>query len=47
MVVADILNLKKLGGWKSSTVVEGYVGSSLDGQLKIASMLSTKNPPNV
>ncbi|KAK4886064.1 hypothetical protein RN001_002335 [Aquatica leii] len=49
----DIINLKKLGGWRSSTVAESYVGSSLDGQLKIASMLSTEdttsmqNMPNI
>lgn len=36
----DILQLKKLGGWKSSTVAEGYVENSLKGQLNIANMLS-------
>lgn len=36
----DILQLKRLGGWKSSTVAEGYVENSLHGQVKIANMLS-------
>lgn len=36
----DVLQLKKLGGWKSSSVAEGYVDSSLDGQIKIANLLS-------
>lgn len=36
----DILQLKKMGGWKSSSVAEGYVENSLEGQLKIAQMLS-------
>lgn len=41
----DILQLKKLGGWKSSAVAEGYVENSLHGQVKIANMLShTENP---
>lgn len=34
------LQLKRLGGWKSSTVAEGYVDNSLDGRLKIANVLS-------
>ncbi|KAJ8977830.1 hypothetical protein NQ317_011914, partial [Molorchus minor] len=41
----DILQLKKLGGWKSNTVAEGYVENSLHGQIKIANMLShVENP---
>jgi len=39
----DVLQLKRLGGWKSSAVAEGYVENSLDGQLKIASMLSSSS----
>lgn len=38
---ADVLQLKRLGGWKSSTVAEGYVDSSLENQSKTAKMLST------
>ena len=36
----DVLQLKRLGGWKSSTVAEGYVDVSLDNQSKTAKMLS-------
>jgi len=38
---ADILQLKRLGGWKSNAVAEGYVETSISGQTKIASMLSS------
>jgi len=34
---ADILQLKRLGGWKSNAVAEGYVETSISGQTKIAS----------
>lgn len=37
----DVLQLKRLGGWKSSTVAEGYVDSSSQGQEQIAHILST------
>lgn len=37
----DVLQLKRLGGWKSSAVAEGYVDQSSDGQLRIAKMLSS------
>lgn len=39
---ADILQLKRLGGWKSNTVAEGYVESSMTGQIKISELLSAK-----
>lgn len=39
----DVLQLKRLGGWKSSSVAEGYVDSSSVGQVKIANMLSSDN----
>jgi hypothetical protein len=44
----DVLQLKTLGGWKSSGVAESYVNHSLDGQLKIAKMLfkKVKNHPS-
>lgn len=44
----DVLQLKRLGGWKSSGIAESYVDHSLDGQLKIARMLSkeVKNHPS-
>lgn len=38
----DVLQLKRMGGWKSSSVAEGYVDSSLEGQLKISNMLSSQ-----
>lgn len=38
---ADILQLKRLGGWKSSTVAEGYIESSLENKSKTALMLSS------
>ncbi|XP_031350882.1 uncharacterized protein LOC116176442 [Photinus pyralis] len=41
----DILQLKRLGGWKSSTVAEGYVENSIHGQVQIANMLSHAEKP--
>ena len=35
-----MLQVKNLGGWKSDAVAQGYIEHSLDGQLKIANMLS-------
>ncbi|MGH9701080.1 MAG: tyrosine-type recombinase/integrase [Candidatus Acidiferrales bacterium] len=40
----DILQLKRLGGWKSSAVAEGYVDKSTDSQLKIATRISGEMP---
>lgn len=40
----DILQLKRLGGWKSSTVAEGYVDKSTDSQVKIATKISGEMP---
>ena len=42
----DILDVKKLGGWKSRTLAEGYVDTSLNSRIKIANMLSTKSTEN-
>lgn len=39
---ADVLQLKRLGGWKSSTVAEGYVDCSMENKTKTATMLSTR-----
>lgn len=41
---ADVLQLKRLGGWKSSSVAEGYVDASLEGQVRIAELLTASNP---
>ncbi len=38
---ADLLQLKRLGGWKSSTVAEGYIEASLENKSKTALMLSS------
>lgn len=38
---ADVLQLKRLGGWKSSTVAESYVDNSVVGQVKIANILTS------
>ncbi|KAJ8932318.1 hypothetical protein NQ314_014754 [Rhamnusium bicolor] len=38
---ADVLQLKRLGGWKSSTVVESYVDCSVENKIKTATMMST------
>ena len=38
---ADILQLKRLGGWKSSAVAEGYVDASVANQTKTANMISS------
>lgn len=35
------LQLKRLGGWKSSTIAEGYVDNSVAGQLQIANVLTS------
>ena len=43
---ADILDVKQIGGWKSSAVAEGYVDTSLNSRIKIANMLSTKSTEN-
>ncbi|KAK4884868.1 hypothetical protein RN001_001139 [Aquatica leii] len=37
----DVLQLKRLGGWKSSSVAEGYVENSSEGQEKVAQLLSS------
>ena len=37
---ADILALKRHGGWKSSTVAEGYVGDSLNNKIDTANRIS-------
>ncbi|KAJ8914283.1 hypothetical protein NQ315_011017 [Exocentrus adspersus] len=39
---ANVLQLKRLGGWKSSTVAEGYVDSSMENKTKTATMLSQR-----
>lgn len=39
---ANVLQLKRLGGWKSSTVAEGYVDSSMENKTKTAVMLSQR-----
>jgi len=39
---ANVLQLKKLGGCKSSTVAEGYVDSSMENKTKTAAMLSQR-----
>lgn len=40
----DVVQLKLLGGWKSSTVAEGYVDNSIKGKKKRARMLSGQDP---
>lgn len=36
---ADVLTLKRHGGWKSNTVAEGYVEESVEGKKKIADLI--------
>ncbi|KAK5641530.1 hypothetical protein RI129_010077 [Pyrocoelia pectoralis] len=43
---ADILQLKRLGGWKSSAVAEGYVDVSVANQTKTANMISLTTLPS-
>lgn len=43
---ADILKLKQHGGWKSSTVAEGYVDSSLKTKMECASMILSNQEKN-
>lgn len=38
---ADILTLKRHGGWKSSTVAEGYVEDSITNKIKISKCILT------
>lgn len=35
----DLLTLKQHGGWKSSTVAEGYIAESISGNKRIATMV--------
>lgn len=35
----DLLTLKRHGGWRSSTVAEGYVGDSLNNKITIANKI--------
>lgn len=42
---ADLVTLKRLGGWKSSNVAEGYIEDTMAGKRKIANMIkNTINP---
>lgn len=43
---ADILQLKRLGGWRSSTVAESYVDESVANQTKTANMISSTTLPS-
>lgn len=40
----DMMNLKRLGGWKSDTVAQGYIAESDAGRKKRASALRTSSP---
>lgn len=37
---ADLATLKRHGGWRSSTVAEGYIGDSLNNKINIADKIS-------
>ena len=37
----DLLSVKRHGGWKSSTVAEGYIQDSLHGKIAIADQLAS------
>lgn len=39
---ADIVTLKRHGGWKSSTVAEGYIEDSIKNKVKIGETISTE-----
>ena len=39
----DLVNLKRLGGWQSDTVAQGYIGESVDGQRKRAKIITGDN----
>ena len=39
----DLLTLKRHGGWKSSTVVEGYAEGTLKKKIEVAQKLSPQN----
>jgi hypothetical protein len=40
LVNGDVVQLKRLGEWKSSAIRESYVPSSLDSQMKTADIQS-------
>lgn len=39
---ADILTLKRHGGWRSSTIAEGYVSESVQNKRKIGNLICTR-----
>lgn len=43
---ADILELKRHGGWKSSTVVEGYIDDSIQNKIRTSKKISIENVDN-
>lgn len=43
---ADILTLKRHGGWKSSAVAEGYVDQSIEGKINIANKVAGSTEEN-
>lgn len=43
----DLLTLKNHGGWKSSTVAEGYIESSISKKIKISHMLGCETHTNI
>lgn len=40
----DLLTIKKQGGWKSSTVVEGYIDTSMKKKVQVADMFRCPSP---
>jgi hypothetical protein len=38
----DLLTIKRFGGWKSSTVAEGYIEASMQKKIEVAQMLGSK-----
>lgn len=43
----DLNTIKKHGGWKSSTVAEGYIETSMKSKVEVANILSTQSSHDV
>lgn len=43
----DILTIKRLGGWKSTAVAEGYVASSMKNKIDVGNMFAQENNVNL
>jgi integrase len=42
----DITNLKRHGGWKTSSIAEGYIADSTENKIKLANLISSNEISN-